>query len=182
MAVCSNIKEKTKATTPPATISTPAYFGAYRSATMAFQVFRGDQHPFEVSTVTLDQVPWFKGNEVAACLGYARPRKAVYDNVDEEDKKTYEALIEGRPMSAPLQISNLMRSTSTSPASTPLCYAPRKGSQGLQALGHLRGPAEHLANRKLRTARDPAQGHLHGQAPAFQGRAAHAPRGQGTFD
>ena len=47
--------------------------------------------------MTLDQVPWFKGNEVAVCLGYARPRKAVYDNVDEEDKKTYEAVIEGRP-------------------------------------------------------------------------------------
>ena len=68
---------------------------------MAFQVFRADQHPFEVSTLTVDQIPWFKGNEVATCLGYARPRKAVYDNVDKEDKKTYEALMEGRPSEGP---------------------------------------------------------------------------------
>ena len=40
--------------------------------------------------MTLDQVPWFKGNEVAACLGYARPRKAVYDNVDEEEPENAE--------------------------------------------------------------------------------------------
>ena len=56
---------------------------------MAFQVFRADQHPFEVSTLTVDQIPWFKGNEVAACLGYASPRKALRDHVDEEDRKTY---------------------------------------------------------------------------------------------
>ena len=56
---------------------------------MALQVFRAEQRPFEVTTVTVDQVTWFKGNEVAACLGYARPRNAVKDHVDEEDKKTY---------------------------------------------------------------------------------------------
>ena len=68
---------------------------------MALQVFRADQHPCEVTTVTVDQVTYFKGNEVAACLGYARPRKAVYDNVDEEDKTTYETLMEGRPCTGP---------------------------------------------------------------------------------
>jgi len=68
---------------------------------MALQVFRADQHPFAVTTVTVDQVTWFKGNEVAACLGYVRPRKAVYDNVDDEDKKTYEALMKGSPREGP---------------------------------------------------------------------------------
>ena len=63
---------------------------------MARQVFRTDQHPFEVTTLTVDQVVWFKGCEAAACLGYARPRNAVKDHVDGEDKKTYEALVEGR--------------------------------------------------------------------------------------
>jgi len=68
---------------------------------MALQVFRVEQHPFEVTTVTVDQVTWFQGSEVAVCLGYARPRKAVYDNVDDEDKKTYEALMQGSPRAGP---------------------------------------------------------------------------------
>ena len=68
---------------------------------MALQVFHADQHPFEVTTLTVDQVTWFKGNEVAACLGYVRPRNAVKDHVDEEDKKTYAALMEGRTESVP---------------------------------------------------------------------------------
>ena len=62
---------------------------------MALQVFRADQHPFEVTTVTVDQVPWFKGREVAACLGYADAPQALRKNVDEEDKKTYGQLMEG---------------------------------------------------------------------------------------
>ena len=62
---------------------------------MALQVFRADQHPFQVTTVTVDQVPWFKGREVAACLAYADAKQARRKNVDEEDKKTYAALMEG---------------------------------------------------------------------------------------
>ena len=42
-----------------------------------------------------------ESNEMAACLGYARPRKAVKDHVDEEDKKTYAALMEGGTVSMP---------------------------------------------------------------------------------
>jgi len=62
---------------------------------MALQIFRADQHPFEVTTVTLNQVVWFKGSEVAACLGYTNPQKAVRDHIDEEDRKTYAELMEG---------------------------------------------------------------------------------------
>ena len=62
---------------------------------MALQVFCADQHPFEVTTVTVDQVPWFKGKEVAACLGYVNPQQAVRKNVDEDDKKTYKELMKG---------------------------------------------------------------------------------------
>ncbi len=61
---------------------------------MALQIFRADQHPFEVTTMTLDQVVWFKGSEVAACLGYARPNDAIRVHVDEEDRKTYAELME----------------------------------------------------------------------------------------
>ena len=62
---------------------------------MAFQVFRADQHPFEVTTLTVDQVPWFKGREVAACLGYVNAQQALRTNVDEDDRKTYAELMEG---------------------------------------------------------------------------------------
>ena len=33
---------------------------------MALQIFRADQDLFEVTTLTVDQVVWFKGREVAA--------------------------------------------------------------------------------------------------------------------
>ena len=69
----------------------------HRSATMALQVLRAEQHPFEVTTVTVEQVPWFKGRDVAACLGYVGAWKAVKDHVDEEDRKTYAELTTGRP-------------------------------------------------------------------------------------
>ena len=62
---------------------------------MALQVFCADQHPFQVTTVTVDQVPWFKGKEVAACLGYVNPQQALRKNVDEDDRKTYEELMKG---------------------------------------------------------------------------------------
>ena len=45
--------------------------------------------------MVVDQVPWFKGREVARCLGYSNMGKALRDHVDEEDKKTYAALMEG---------------------------------------------------------------------------------------
>ena len=62
---------------------------------MALQVFRAEQHPFEVTTLTVDQVHWFKGREVAACLGYVNPQQALRKNVDEDDRKTYEELMKG---------------------------------------------------------------------------------------
>ncbi len=61
---------------------------------MALQIFRANQHLFEVTTLTVDQVVWFKGREVAASLGYVNATKAVRDHIDEEDKKTYEELME----------------------------------------------------------------------------------------
>ena len=68
---------------------------------MALQVWRAEQHPFEVTTVTVDQVPWFKGKEVAACLAYTNSRKALRDHVDEEDRKAYAELIKGGNESDP---------------------------------------------------------------------------------
>ena len=62
---------------------------------MALQVFCADQHPFQVTTVVVDQVPWFKGKEVARCLGYSNLQQALRKNVDEDDRKTYEELMKG---------------------------------------------------------------------------------------
>ena len=64
---------------------------------MALQIFRADQHPFEVTTVTVDHMVWFKGSEVAACLGYADPQQAVSTNVDEDDAKTCAELMAVSP-------------------------------------------------------------------------------------
>ena len=62
---------------------------------MAIQVFRTDQQLFEVGALTVNQMAWFKGNEVAACLGYADPKKAIRIHVDDEDKRTYDELVQG---------------------------------------------------------------------------------------
>ena len=62
---------------------------------MAVQVFRTYQELFETGALTVDQNVWFKGNDIAVSLGYKRPHDAVRNHVDDEDKKTYEALVQG---------------------------------------------------------------------------------------
>ena len=62
---------------------------------MALQIFRANQHLFEVTTLIVDQVVWFKGREVAASLAYIDASQALRKHVDEDDMKTYEQLIEG---------------------------------------------------------------------------------------
>lgn len=40
----------------------------------------------EVRTVVIDGDPWFVGKDVAKCLGYTNPSKALADHVDDDDK------------------------------------------------------------------------------------------------
>ena len=40
----------------------------------------------QMRTTTIDGEPWFVGKDVAEILGYAIPRKAIRDHVDDEDK------------------------------------------------------------------------------------------------
>lgn len=40
----------------------------------------------EVKTVVIDGEPWFVGKDVAQCLGYTNPSKALADHVDDDDK------------------------------------------------------------------------------------------------
>ena len=46
-----------------------------------------------VSAVMVGDNPWFRGTDVASALGYARPRNAVRDNVDERDRETLQNLM-----------------------------------------------------------------------------------------
>lgn len=41
----------------------------------------------KVRVVMIDDVPWFVGKDVAACLGYSNASKAVMTHVYEEDKR-----------------------------------------------------------------------------------------------
>ena len=43
----------------------------------------------------MNQMAWFKGKEVATCLGYSDAPQALRKNVDDEDKMTYEKLTQG---------------------------------------------------------------------------------------
>ena len=42
----------------------------------------------KIRTIVIDNEPWFVGKDIATALGYANPRKALADHVDEEDKNT----------------------------------------------------------------------------------------------
>ena len=46
-----------------------------------------------VSALMVDGNLWFRGNDIAAALGYARPRNAVRDHVDEQDRETFQNLM-----------------------------------------------------------------------------------------
>lgn len=41
----------------------------------------------EVRTVNIDGEPWLVGKDVAVALGYEKPRNAISDHVDDDDKK-----------------------------------------------------------------------------------------------
>ena len=41
----------------------------------------------KVHQVSLDGTPWFRGNDVAIILGYSRPRIAIKDHIDEDDRR-----------------------------------------------------------------------------------------------
>ena len=50
---------------------------------------------WSLSPIVAEQVPWFKGKDVATSLEYTNPAKALRDHVDEEDKKSFHDLIQG---------------------------------------------------------------------------------------
>lgn len=44
----------------------------------------------QVRTLTIEEEPWFVGKDVAVALGYSVTRKAIYDHVDDEDKRGFQ--------------------------------------------------------------------------------------------
>ena len=45
--------------------------------------------------IIADQIPWFKGKDVATSLEYGDHRGALRRHVDDEDKKTLHELLQG---------------------------------------------------------------------------------------
>ena len=51
-----------------------------------------NNHPIEITTVLADGVPWVRGSDVAAALGYRQVQQAVRKHVDDEDRQKLEIL------------------------------------------------------------------------------------------
>ena len=45
--------------------------------------------------IVVEEIPWFRGKDVATSLEYAQPKKAVLQHVDDEEKKTLRELLQG---------------------------------------------------------------------------------------
>ena len=61
---------------------------------MEIQPFTKDAR--SLSPIVAEQVPWFKGKDVATSLEYTNPAKALRDHVDEEDKKSFLELLQSK--------------------------------------------------------------------------------------
>ena len=60
---------------------------------LTFKKFENKELNVSIDThIDGKQNTWFKGKDVADALGYKRPRKAISDHVDEEDKIEYQNL------------------------------------------------------------------------------------------
>ena len=47
-----------------------------------------------ITCIIVNDNPWFKAREVATILGYANTKQAIIKNVDNDNKQTYEQLLE----------------------------------------------------------------------------------------
>ncbi len=60
------------------------------------QLLRFDNNEFgSIRTISIDNQPWFVGKDVAECLGYSNPAKAIRDHVETEDKGVNEMFTPG---------------------------------------------------------------------------------------
>ena len=63
--------------------------------TSAMQVFSKtiDEQEVTMNALIVDDVPWFRGKDVANALGYTCPRNAIHNMVHEEDRQTLQNLM-----------------------------------------------------------------------------------------
>ena len=59
---------------------------------------------FSIECIMVDDMPWFKGKEVATILGYANTKNAIINNVREQDKRKMEEI------GGPSQVSTIWSS------------------------------------------------------------------------
>lgn len=56
---------------------------------MAVQLFNNPEFG-NIRILIIEDAPWFVGRDVAVALGYSVARKAIYDHVDDEDKRGFQ--------------------------------------------------------------------------------------------
>lgn len=60
------------------------------------QLLKFENNEFgSIRTISIDNQPWFVGKDVAECLGYTNPAKAIRDHVETEDKGMNEMFTPG---------------------------------------------------------------------------------------
>lgn len=60
------------------------------------QLLKFENNEFgSIRTISIDNQPWFVGKDVAECLGYTNPAKAIRDHVETEDKGVNEMFTPG---------------------------------------------------------------------------------------
>jgi prophage antirepressor-like protein len=74
----------------------PPHQDARATMTSEMQLFtqRIGDHSIAINAMQVNGAPWVRGNDVAVALGYAIPRKAIRDHVDQEDRQTLDDLME----------------------------------------------------------------------------------------
>jgi len=60
------------------------------------KLFKFEEMNIEISTVSIDGIPYFIAKYITDALGYKNPPKAVKDHVDEEDKLTERIVMSGQ--------------------------------------------------------------------------------------
>jgi anti-repressor protein len=61
----------------------------------AIKIFNNPQFG-EISTIEVNNEPFFIGSEIAYILGYSNPQKAIRDHVDEDEKLTERIVLSGQ--------------------------------------------------------------------------------------
>ena len=104
--------------------------------TTALQTFLNENIGAEIRTITVDEMLYFVGRDIALSLGYANPVSAIAQHVDNEDRVKY-PIPDNQGFN---QITTLINESGM--------YALIFGSS-LQEMDHQRGPSHYPPHRWL---------------------------------